>query len=334
MSFSPQTVGVLLLATSVVACGGRSASHRTRPNEPRDCEGPITFPDPALDRAVRMRGNFAEGQPISPEEALSVQDLYVEGAKSLDGLECLTKIRSLTAREGPITDIGPLAELRELSWLDLSGNAISDLSPLAGHTELEWIDLTRNAVEDLGPLASNLAISDLRFDFNRVTSLEPLSNTRVAILLGTNNAISDLGPLAGMTTFVREISLSYNPIRDLSPLSELTQLEVLRLDATEVEDLSTLVKKPLLYRLHVDRTRVRDLRPLSNLPALQVIHARSNQIDSLEGVTLPEPRCDNAFELVDNPLDMTDVAALCATGWVIRYGETLAPQQCNLDCLK
>jgi internalin A len=327
-------LSVVVAAVVVAACGGRSERHRVRQHELRDCQGPLVLVDPELDRAVRTTGGFAPDHPISPEEAPSIQSLYVQGARSLDGLECFTKIRSLTAREGPITDIGPLAALRELDWLDLSGNAISDLSPLDGHTELRWVDLTRNAIEDLSPLASNPIINDLRFDFNRVTSLEPLAGIPIAILLGTNNAIADIEPLATQTSFLREVSLSYNPIRDLSPLADATQLETLRLDATEVEDLSTLVKKSILQTLYVDRTRVRDLTPLSTLPALRVIHARGNEIDTLEGVTLPEPRCGASLELVDNPLDDSDVAALCETGWVIRYGDMRMPEQCNLDCLQ
>ncbi len=325
---------VLGMAAVVAACGGRSERQGERAHAPRDCAGPIVFDDPELDEAVRQRGSFASNHPISADEALSIQDLYVLGARSLDGLECLTKMRSLTAREGPLTDIGPLAALRELDWLDLSGNAIEDLSPLDGHTELRFIDLTRNAIEDLSPLASNPLIDDLLFDFNRVTSLEPLAGIPIAILSGTNNAIVDIEPLGTQTSYLREVSLSYNPIRDLSPLSNASQLEILRLDATEVEDLSTLVKKPILWRLHVDSTRVRDLTPLSRLPALHVVHARGNQIDSLDGVTLPEPRCGGALELIDNPLGASDVAELCKTGWVIRYGDIQMPEQCNLDCLQ
>lgn len=324
----------LLLAGVVAACGGRSARHHgAPPDEPGRCEEPLVFSDPAVDAAVRMRANLTPDQAITAADVKDLRDLYVLGATSLDGLECLPALESLTAREGPIESIEPLAGLRKLDWLDLSANAISDLSPLTGHTELRWIDLTRNAIRELSPLASNPVIDDLRFDFNQVTSLEPLSGIPIAILLGTNNQISDLSPLATMGSFLREVSLSYNPIGELPPLAENTQLEILRLDATELEDISKLERKVLLQRLHLDHNRIRDLRPLSAFPELSSIHARDNLVESLDGVTLPEPGCSGGFELVDNPIDASDVAALCATGWVIRYGNSLSPEQCNMDCL-
>jgi Leucine-rich repeat (LRR) protein len=325
---------LLLVTLLAVACGGRSEGHGVRPSTARDCSGPIVLDDPQLDAAVRSAGTFAADHAITSEEALGIKSLYVQGPTSLAGLECFPNVRSLTAREGPLTDIEPLAYLKDLEWIDLSGNAITDLSPLDGHDKLRWIDLTRNAIEDLSPLASNPIINDLHFDFNRVATLEPLSGIPIAILLGTNNRITDLSPLATMGTYLREAALSYNPIRELPPLAENSQLEVLRLDATEITDLSQLARKGILRILSVDRSGVRDLSPLSAFPSLHLVRARGNQVESLEGLTLPEPRCGGALELVDNPLDASDVEATCATGWVVRYGDSLMPEQCNLDCLQ
>jgi Leucine-rich repeat (LRR) protein len=131
-----------------------------------------------------------------------------------------------------------------------------------------------------------------------------------------------------------EISLSYNPIRDLSPLAALSQLDTLRLDSADLDDLSPLRANGLLRVLKVDSNRIRDLSPLSASIAHNVLHARHNLIESLNGLTLPEPRCGGSLELVGNPLDESDVDALCAARWVIRYGDPLEPNQCNEDCLQ
>ncbi len=325
---------VALVAAALAACGGRSSRHQATAEEAGTCEEPLTFADRAVEKAVRSTLSLAPGAPMTRLDAERIGSLFVQGVSSLDGVECLPKLRSLAATEGSISDLTPLSGLLELESINLSNNAVLDLDPLADHTELHYLDLTRNEISDLGPLASIPLIYTIEFDFNGVSSLEPLAGKPMASISGTNNQISDLSPISTMTFNIREISLSNNPISDLSPLAENSQLEVLRFDGTGIEDLSPLGKKHLLWRLNVDDNRIRDLSPISLFPAISAVHARRNLIENLDGVTLPEPSCGAALELVGNPLDDADVSGLCDTGWVIRYGDPAEPGQCNLDCLK
>ncbi|MBN1605021.1 MAG: hypothetical protein JW940_00225 [Polyangiaceae bacterium] len=113
-----------------------------------------------------------------------------------------------------VTDITPLAGLKGLVQLDLSGQNIESLVPLSHLTRLEWLVLASNA---------NLA---------SLAGLEPLS--RLQYLVVTDTQVSDLSPLAGHEA-LETLWLSGSMVADLSPLLGLTSLEALYIVATPVD---------------------------------------------------------------------------------------------------
>ncbi len=64
---------------------------------------------------------------------------------------------------GTISDLSPLAGLKQLTDLDFSKDAVSDLSPLAGLTQLANLSLSNNQVTDLAPLANLTQLENLTF---------------------------------------------------------------------------------------------------------------------------------------------------------------------------
>ena len=82
---------------------------------------------------------------------------------------------------GKITDVTPLAGLKNLERLDLCQSPVSDLTPLAGMKNLQSLWLSESQVSDLTPLAG-------------------LKNLEWLILRLTQ--VSDLTPLAGLTNLV------------------------------------------------------------------------------------------------------------------------------------
>ena len=65
-----------------------------------------------------------------------------------------------------ITDISPLAELKELEYVELFMQRITDISPLANHTKLLDLNLSRNNITDLSPLYSCTSLERLHIAFN------------------------------------------------------------------------------------------------------------------------------------------------------------------------
>ena len=52
-----------------------------------------------------------------------------------------------------MSDLAPLANLQNLSWLKMRDTQVSDLTPLAELPNLSWLGVSRTEVSDLCPVA-------------------------------------------------------------------------------------------------------------------------------------------------------------------------------------
>ena len=183
------------------------------------------MPDATLRKAVRERLiqqgiGIPENTPLTPAsiKRMGGLDIRAMNITSLKGLEHAVNLQTLVAYDNQIQDLRPLANLKEIHYLNLGVNQISDLSPLARLVSLEVLGLSSNQIRDLSPLAGLVNLKDL--------SLE-------------SNPISDLSPLAGLAS-LKKLSLNSDQITDLSPLAGLVNLEDLRVRNVTKDVFSTL----------------------------------------------------------------------------------------------
>ena len=113
-----------------------------------------------------------------------------------------------------VSDLSPLVELKNLTYLDLGNTQVSGLSLLAELKNLKSITLNNTPVSDLLPLAE-------------LKSLEMLTLIDMQV--------SDLSLLAKLKNLER-LNLSNTPVSDLSPLVELKSLKEIYLENTQVSD--------------------------------------------------------------------------------------------------
>jgi internalin A len=121
------------------------------------------------------------------------------------------------------------------------------------------------------------------------------------------NQITDLTPLSELTN-LQHLDLGNNQITDLMPLSGLTNLQILNLRDNQITDLTPLSKLTNLQNLYLSRNQINDLTPLNDLTELQRLWLLSNQIDNLtplRGLTnLQRLGLDN------NPVNEAQIAEL------------------------
>jgi hypothetical protein len=165
-----------------------------------------------------------------------------------------SNVTSLYLEYHEITDLTPLAGLKNLNTVLLSGNRISDISPLKELKDLEVLWLSENQITDISPLSG----------LTQLTSLQ----------LG-DNQISDISPLSGLVNLgfgFGSLNLSDNLISDISPLSELTQLRSLNLSNNQISDITPLSKLGNLGadfgRLDLSNNQISDITPLEWLTKL------------------------------------------------------------------
>ena len=225
------------------------------------------------------------------------------------------KLTDLNISNNPIkvSDISPLAALKELRTLDLLNSGISDIQPLSGLTELRTLLLKGNPVKDFTPL-SGLNLTNLKYDVIGQTTGQtdfaetwmpdpalrttvrgeigllpdvPLTKERMRSVGDLNVAGKGISDLTGLefATHLRELDIRDNPITDLRPLANLTTLERLYLSDifpnTPTLDLRPLANLINLEELTLENSKVSDISPLARLKKLQILDLTHNDISDL-----------------------------------------------------
>ena len=121
------------------------------------------------------------------------------------------------------------------------------------------------------------------------------------VLNAQDQGIKELSGLEYATSLT-ELRLGENPITDISPLAQLTQLSLLRLnDIWGIIDISPLAHLTQLNWLDLDRNLIVDIRPLAGLTGLTSLDIRYNQIENLR--SLANLTHLTALHLGGNPIE-------------------------------
>ena len=109
----------------------------------------------------------------------------------------------------------------------------------------------------------------------------PITQADMRQLRSLNAKNRHITELAGLeyATNLTELRLGENPISDISPLTHLTQLTLLRLnDCWTIDDISPLADLTQLRWLDLDRNLIVDIGPLAGLTKLEGLDLRYNRI--------------------------------------------------------
>jgi len=95
-----------------------------------------------------------------------------------------------------------------------------------------------------------------------------------------DNEIADITPIKDLTQ-IQLLDLSKNKISNIGAIAGLVNLQYIELSDNQVSDLSPVAKLSNLRNLYVDRNQVKDLGPVSQLPKLVSLYVRDNPISDL-----------------------------------------------------
>ena len=149
----------------------------------------------------------------------------------------------------------------------------------------------------------------------------------VATALGGSTSVERLATVKSLTA---------NRASSLAGIECLPNLEELVSTNGTLVDVSPLALLPHLQRVQLARNKIADLSPFSANLEMEELKAASNDLHSLDGLTLPPPHGCPQLVLDFNPLDDADVAFACDAGWPVTWGgPTLQDiQSCNTLCLR
>lgn len=206
----------------------------------------VHIPDQNLEQAIREEIGISDTIQLTPAH-----------------MKMLTR---LVAFDLSITNITGLEYAANLQQLDLGNNRkLSDIRPIANLTNLSWLSLARTQVNDLSPLAKLISLRVLYLWSTPVSNLAPLQTlTQLVEINAAGCRISDITPLAGLTE-LKKLQLYNNQIEDITPLKNLTQLTILNLSGNRIVDIMPLVNLTNLEKLWIQGNKIVDHSPLDIL---------------------------------------------------------------------
>ena len=263
----------------------------------------VAIPDPNLRAVIEDALGKAPGDPITPEEMATLDNVGAEdkNISDLTGLEFAKNLIRLDMAGNPLSDISPLASLTKLRAIYINGTEISNLSPLASLHELEELNVGGTRISSLAPLAALKNLQKLGIIHSDISDLSPLSGlTNLTRLLLYRSKATDLSPLRGLTK-LRWLGFTVtDTITDFSPLSGLTELRHLELSNTEISDLSALAGLVNLETLILFENRIVDVSPLASLRNLKKLEIQLNNISDFSPLD-PIRKSVEVFNWYGNP---------------------------------
>ncbi len=206
---------------------------------------PIVFACPNLEQAIRDAAGYT-GQPagpIYPQDVAGIEMLNVNNPApsnswaigedqdqraqpravitSLEGIQYLTSLWSLSLDNNLVSSLYPLRNLTQLQQLWFNGNQVSNLLPLQNLVNLVRIDCSYNLISNLTPLQNLTNLGRLGLDNNVISDLGPLTNlTNLQILDLRDNFVTNAGPLVQNTGFGTgdQIDLRWNLLDFTNPI--------------------------------------------------------------------------------------------------------------------
>jgi Leucine-rich repeat (LRR) protein len=125
-----------------------------------------------------------------------------------------TRVVTLHINDSRISNLAPIAELKNLCVLGVDHSPVNDLTAIAKLKHL-WV---------------------LSFNNNEVNDLTPFRELRnVELLALVNTQVKDVSPLANLKN-LKQLNLGGTRVSDLTPLVGLKNLEVLGLTDTQISD--------------------------------------------------------------------------------------------------
>lgn len=171
-----------------------------------------------------------------------------------------------------VSDISPLAALKELTSVSLRGSTVdwntrqgtgklADIRPLRG-MRLKKLDLAYNPIEDIS-IIEGMPLTELDIAFaSKINDISVVRGMQLVSLGCQDTNVSDLLPLAGMKLF--HINVSYTKVTSLEPLRGMP-LRYAHFGGTSIDSLKPLANAPI-WLLSVHATKIDDLSPISAAP--------------------------------------------------------------------
>lgn len=262
-------------------------------------------------------------------ESLSITYSFMDD-EDVEIISELTGLKKLSLYGNTdITDVSPLNNLTELTFLNLSLTGTKDISCLDKLNNLEELYINSTKVSDISCLSSFPNLKHLE-----INSLENLKEDKITVppslkylycsndnidsiefvsvcesLIGIyalDNNISDLSPLEKFDS-IDTVDFANNNIADISPVCK-DSLCSLKMTGNKIADISPLAGLKNLSTLELGYNQITDISALANKSKLRSVELNNNNISDIESLH----ECFNIYSLDISHNKVADISVLAS----------------------
>ncbi|RKL61299.1 hypothetical protein DXT63_17480, partial [Thermoanaerobacteraceae bacterium SP2] len=210
--------------------------------------------------------------------------------------EDMARLTDLKIETGVVRDLTGLEYALNLQSLIINNTSmIRDLSPLRGLKNLHTLVLGVGGIVGTHPNELKELLKNLPPDANLVNN--------------PCGMIQDISPLKDLTN-MKILKLNGNLIEDISPLRRMTNLQELYLSNNLISDISPVEGMKNLQRLDLSVNRIKDISPIKGLTRLKSLALHINQIEDVSSIA----NLTELEELNINDNNIKDVSSLSGLG--------------------
>jgi len=198
------------------------------------------------------------------------------------------KIPKLLLSKQDITRIDALEKLKNVEYVDVSGNQVKDFSALATFSKLEYLDASGNGLYNLDSFPVVMNLKTLNLANNYISDFSVIKKFPVleTLDISGNSERIDVLPLSGLKT-ITSLNISRNEIKNIPSISALKNLRKLYLgglkNTSAMQDLPVL---PQLEEIDLSNNdfKFRDLdlyNKFREFKSLKTIDLSGNNINNL-----------------------------------------------------
>ena len=258
---------------------------------------PVAFSQPLIEEAVRANLGLENGTPITKDMLQQVTAIYiVADAAYPDAESFYPAINHWYANgkltRGPITDLSDLAAMPNLEQVCIVAQELTDISALQNHPKLNKVEFKHNYITDISVLSGMDHLSSVGINDNPVQDISPLTacpnlafldlcdvrsyEPSVLAQLGNFDFLDISNPTESYRFLdgksILDLRIAWTGLDDLHFLDQVTRLERLEIDHTDISDLSPLALHKGLKVLKLAGLPITDFSVLLELPQLQEVY--------------------------------------------------------------
>lgn len=236
----------------------------------------VSFEEPLIEQAVRLSLGKQANEPISEEDLLSVNAIYIFGDQAVGNDEAyVTEHNRMVSdnnkpKNGGIRSLDDLKQLKNLRIIHIALQDITDLSALSELYSLEIVDLNHNPIESVAPLASVSSLRDLSVYDSRVSDFTALAACKLLENIDAGNSrIVSMQAFAGITG-LKQLIARQTSLDNIRGIEAFSGLERVGFSSIADHDLTPLASLPRLAEVYLDEALREDAaRDLPN-PDFQI----------------------------------------------------------------